>query len=164
MEHRRAVWLLTISLVVDVGFTELGTSLLLVGSTDGTRLEGLMVGWKDTREGWLASCGVSSAVRDGDIIATKPLATTEDTPPVVLISDFRVRKVRRLGVLIGDGNIFAVKLLETTKVLPLTAPRVVGETIERLVSCTVSCDDEPGSPVVVTTEDGARVWVETVEL
>ena len=107
---------------------------------------------------------MSSAVSDGDIVATKPLATTEDTPPVVLISDFRVRKVRRLGVLIGDGNIFAVKLLETTKVLPLTAPRVVVETIERLVSCTVSCDDEPGSPVVVTTEDGARVWVETVEL
>ena len=55
MEHGRAVWLLTISLVVDVGFTELGTSLLLVGSTDGTRLEGLMVARTVTREGWLGS-------------------------------------------------------------------------------------------------------------
>ena len=106
---------------------------------------------------------MSSAVSDGDIVATKPLATTEDTPPVVLISDFRVRKVRRLGVLIGDGNIFAVKPLETTKdgtcVLPFTAPRVVGDTIERLVSCTVSFDAEPGSSVVhvVTTEDEAGV-------
>ena len=55
MEHGRAVWLLTISLVVDVGFTELGTYLLLVGSTDGTRLEGLMVARTVTREGWLGS-------------------------------------------------------------------------------------------------------------
>ena len=113
MEHGRAVWLLTISLVVDVGFTELGTSLLLVGSTDGTRLEGLMVGRKATREGGLAS--FRSVIRVwGETVellvscaAVYPGA--EPGFPVVLTSE--------------DGA------------------RVWGETVERLVSCSALYPD-----------------------
>ena len=66
--------------------------------------------------------------------------------------------LRRVGSLLGN------KLVVSTEygacVFPLTGPRVLGETMELLVSS----DADPRSSVVVTTEDGPRVWVETVEL
>ena len=50
MKYGRAAQLLTIFFVGDVGLTELGTSLLLVGITDATGLEGLMGVWTAVRE------------------------------------------------------------------------------------------------------------------
>ena len=68
----------------------------------------------------------------------------------------------------GVGSLLGKELVVTTEdracVFPFTGPRVWGETVEPLVSWTVSCDAGPGSSAVVTTEDGPRVWVGTVKL
>ena len=92
MKYGRAAQLLTISFV---GLTELGTSLLLVGITDATRLEGLMGVWTAVRKWWL----VLGPVGDVDMFTNEPTVVTEDVSSRVLsISDIRSREVGRLGV------------------------------------------------------------------
>ena len=90
----RTSQLLTISFVGDVGLTELGTSLLLVGITGVTRLEGLM--WTAVRKLWLV-LGVRT-VGDVDMFTNEPTVVIKDASRVLPISDIRSKEVRRLGV------------------------------------------------------------------
>ena len=87
MKCGRAAQLLTISFV---GLTGLGTSLLFVGITDTTLLEGLMGVWTGVR--WLVF-GVRT-VGDVDMFTNEPTVVTR----VWLITDIQSTEAGRLGV------------------------------------------------------------------
>ena len=91
MKCERAAQLLTISFV---GLTGLGTSLLFVGITDTTLLEGLMGVWTGVR--WLVF-GVRTA-GDVDMFTNKPTVVTEDASRVWFMFDIRSTEAGRLGV------------------------------------------------------------------
>ena len=97
MKYWLAVQLLTTSFVGDVGLTELGTSLLLVGITNTTRPEDLMVVWTAVRKWWLVF-GVRT-VGDVDMFTNEPTVVIEDVSSRILpISDIWSTEVGRLVV------------------------------------------------------------------